>query len=159
VVVIFLAGAASGALVTRIYAPRVVKKQQPSAPLPISSERRQEYLMKLDRELQLSPEQRQQCESILAASQKRMKDLWETIEPGARQEYQRSRKEISEVLTPEQRDKMKRWRHRDRDKENSKEREKTNGPAAESKPGACLPSSQECAEVACWRAPRRQAAL
>lgn len=134
--VIFLAGAASSALVTRVFAPRVVRKQSPATPpFTYSAERRQEYLQRLDRELLLTPEQRKQAEAIVAESQKRINDLWQQIEPQTKQEYQRTRKEISELLTPEQREKMKRMRH-GKDREKEKEREKTNAPT-EPKPGAC----------------------
>jgi Spy/CpxP family protein refolding chaperone len=81
-----------------------------SPPLPVSNDRRQEYISKLDRELTLTSEQRLQVEQILAASQKRMKQIWEPLEPQVKEEYKRTRREISEILTPEQRAKMDKWR-------------------------------------------------
>ena len=114
VVVIFLAGAGTGGALVRTFAPKVVKRTHVSPPLPVGHERRQEYIEKLDRELQLTAEQRGKVEEILAASQKRMKEIWEPLEPQVKEEYKRSRREISEVLTPEQQAKMKSWR-KDRD--------------------------------------------
>ncbi|HTG43653.1 MAG TPA: hypothetical protein VK633_03890 [Verrucomicrobiae bacterium] len=115
---IFAAGAATGGLLVRTYAPRIVRRLHVSPPLPMSIERRMEYISKLDRELELSPEQRKQAEQIIAASQERMKQLWEPFEPRVKEEYRRSRREISEILSPEQREKMKRW-HRERFRDGS----------------------------------------
>ena len=108
--VIFLAGAATGGVVIRTYAPKIVKRTHISPPLPIGQDRRDEYLAKLDRELQLTPDQREQVAAILSESQTRMKQLWEPVEPHVKEEYKRTRREISEVLTPEQQAKMKHWR-------------------------------------------------
>jgi Spy/CpxP family protein refolding chaperone len=110
VVVIFLAGAGTGGALVRTFAPKVVKRTHVNPPLPVGHERRQEYIEKLDRELQLTAEQRTKIEGILAASQKRMKEIWEPMEPQVKEEYRRSRREISEVLTPDQQAKMKSWR-------------------------------------------------
>jgi len=113
-VVIFLAGATTGGVVVRTYAPKVAKRTHTSPPVPISSQRRQEYLSKLDRELALTPEQHKQAEGILASSQERMKKLWEPVEPQIKEEYRRTRKEIADVLDPDQREKMKKM-HNDRE--------------------------------------------
>lgn len=126
--VIFLAGVGTGAVVVRTYAPKIVKRTHLSPPLPIGHDRRQEYISKLDRELQLTPEQRTQVEGILADSQERMKQMWEPIEPQVKNEYRRTRREISEILNPEQQAKMKQWR---KDKDNSKSMEKKDEPEAQ----------------------------
>jgi len=123
-VVIFLAGATTGGVLVRNYAPKVVKRTHTSPPIPISSQRRQEYLVKLDRELELTPDQHKQVEGILAASQQRMKHLWEPVEPQIKDEYRRTRKEIADVLNPDQREKMKKM-HNERDQRRHAE---TNGP-------------------------------
>lgn len=109
-VVIFLAGGVTGGIMVRTYAPKIVKRTHVSPPLPISHDRRQEYISKLDRELELSDEQQVKIEEILAASQKRMKQIWEPFEPQVKDEYRRTRREIFEVLTPEQQAEMKSWR-------------------------------------------------
>ena len=109
-VVIFAAGAATGGILVRNYAPKVVKRMHVSPVLPISHDRRQEYISKLDREVQLSAGQKAKVEEILAASQKRMKQIWEPLEPEVKEEYRRTRREISEILTPEQQEKMSKWR-------------------------------------------------
>lgn len=108
--VIFCAGGATGGLLVRTYAPKVVKRIHVSQPLPISPDRRQEYIEKLNREVSLTAEQRVKVEEILAASQKRMKEIWEPLEPQVKDEYRRTRREISEILTPEQQEKMSKWK-------------------------------------------------
>jgi hypothetical protein len=45
------------------------------------------------------------------ASQQRMKTIWDGIEPQVHEEYRSSRHDIFEILNPEQREKMKSWRH------------------------------------------------
>ena len=137
-VVIFLAGAATGGVVVRTYAPRIVKWTDISPPLPIGQHKKDEYLAKLDRELQLTPEQRQKVAAILSESQTRMKEMWEPLEPQVKEEYRRTRREISEVLTPEQQAKMKQWR---KDKDKTKPGEKPAGTATQrncTKDSCCL---------------------
>jgi hypothetical protein len=112
--VIFITGAITGGLLVRNFAPRIVRRTHVSPPVPLSSQRRQEYLGKLDRELDLTPEQHSKAESILAASQARMKRIWEPVEPQIKEEYRRTRREISDMLNPGQREKMKQW-HNDRE--------------------------------------------
>ena len=129
-IIIFSAGAATGGLLVRTYAPKIVKRTHVSPPLPIGHDRRQEYISKLDRELQLNPEQRVKIETILADSQKRMKEIWEPMEHQVKEEYRRTRREISEVLTPEQQEKMKQWRKGEKG-ENNKPGEKSEKPEAQ----------------------------
>ena len=126
--VIFLAGVGTGAVVVRTYAPKIDKRTHISPPLPIGEDRRREYVDKLDRELHLTMDQRAQVEEILVQSQDRMKTIWDPIAGEVKDEYRRTRKEIWEILTPEQQAKMKTWRKGDKgdkgDKDNSKPFEK-----------------------------------
>lgn len=136
--IVFGAGAITGAVAVRVYAPKIIHKTHPAPPLPVSSERRNDYLSKLDRELELTPEQHERVEKILAASQQRMKVLWQQIEPQTREEYRRARAEICDLLTPEQQEKMKRM-HRGRPKDKPEEKKPGAGQPAQ-KPEACLRS-------------------
>jgi hypothetical protein len=139
-IVIFAAGAVTGGFAVRGYAPRKPGKANVSTPLPVSPERREDYLSRLDRELQLTPEQRTRIETILSGSQERMKKLWRSIEPHTKEEYQRTRKEISEILTPEQREKKKQMRQHGRENKAGSPSEK-----GERKPQACLhPKCKNC---------------
>ena len=110
-IVIFAAGAATGGMIVRTYAPKIVHRTHVTPPVQMSTEHRMEYVKKLDRELQLTPEQHQKVEAIIAASQERMKKVWDGVEPQVKEEYRCSRRDIFEILMPEQKEKMKqRWR-------------------------------------------------
>lgn len=114
VCLIFAAGAVTGALVARRIAPAVIKQSEKQPPsMPPHQDQRKGYLERLEAKLNLTPEQKQQVDRILKESQERMKQLWAGIEPQAKEEYKRTRKEISEILTPEQNEKYKAMR-RDR---------------------------------------------
>jgi hypothetical protein len=138
--VIFLAGAGTGGVIVRTYAPKIVKRTHISPPLPIGEDRRQEYLGKLDRELHLTPDQRAKVEQILCQSQDRMKMIWDPIAGEVKDEYRRTRKEIWEILTPEQQAKMKTWRKSD------KGDNKDNGKPLDKKEEA---SQRNCTKDAC----------
>jgi Spy/CpxP family protein refolding chaperone len=64
---------------------------------------RMEFLVRANRELDLTPEQRQRIERILREGQERTRQLWETISPDMRKELQLVRERIKVELTPEQR--------------------------------------------------------
>jgi hypothetical protein len=61
-----------------------------------------EFVDRLDRELQLTPEQHQQLVTILTESQERTKNIWEKISPELREEMRLSREKMRAVFTPEQ---------------------------------------------------------
>lgn len=111
-VVIFLAGIATGALATRALTPAPAAR--PSAPLPLGLDRRHAYLERLDREVDLTPEQRLQVEKIIAASQERIRALWEPIAPEAREAYRAARREIAALLTPAQKARLEEARQKRR---------------------------------------------
>lgn len=119
VTLIFSAGAVTGAIVARKIAPRIVKTERVSPPpnFTQSPERRKEYLDRLESKLNLSGDQKQKIDGILRASQTRLRSLWDNWEPQAKEEFQRTRKEITEVLSEEQRELYRQMRkHRSNDK-------------------------------------------
>ena len=61
-----------------------------------------EFLRRMERELDLTPEQREPIDKILKEGQERMKKLMETVEPRRREELKRTMEEFRGVLTPEQ---------------------------------------------------------
>ncbi len=67
---------------------------------------RMDLLERLDREVRLSPEQRERIEKILAEGQERNRQLWERIQPEIRREIQQTHERIRAVLDPEQRQKF-----------------------------------------------------
>ena len=76
-----------------------VRPGQPSSPGLM----RFEFLRRMERELDLTPEQREPIDKILKEGQERMKKVMETVEPRRREEYKRTLEEFRGALTPEQR--------------------------------------------------------
>jgi len=91
-----------------------------NAPPPWAQIQRMEFLRRIDKQLQLTPAQREEITRIIKASQDRSRPVWEQIAPQMRQEVRRTREEIRKVLTPEQQIKMdKLLKPRQRRPENS----------------------------------------
>ena len=65
-----------------------------------------EFLRRMERELDLTPEQRDPIDKILKDGQERMKKLMETVEPRRREEFKKTIEEFRAVLTPEQRERF-----------------------------------------------------
>jgi Spy/CpxP family protein refolding chaperone len=62
-----------------------------------------EFLRRAGRELDLTPEQRNQVDKIISASQERTRKLMEPVLPGLREEVQLTKEAFQAILTPEQR--------------------------------------------------------
>jgi Spy/CpxP family protein refolding chaperone len=62
-----------------------------------------DFLRRLERELDLSREQREPVDRILKDAQERMKKLMDTVEPRRREEFKKTIEEFRQVLTPDQR--------------------------------------------------------
>jgi hypothetical protein len=73
---------------------------------------RSRILHHLDRELKLTPQQRDQIGAIMETHHKRMEQISEGIRPQMRQELDSANREIEAVLTPEQRTKYEAMRMR-----------------------------------------------
>lgn len=71
-----------------------------------SQNRLRELLRRMDRELELTPEQHGHIEKIIAASQERTQKLWSPIAQEMHHETQKVCEEIREELTPEQKTKF-----------------------------------------------------
>jgi Spy/CpxP family protein refolding chaperone len=115
--VIFACGLFTGVFVTRIVpaaapvsaALQPLAAQTNKAPLPPFAQlqvQRPEFLKRLDRQLDLSPDQHDRMVKIMSASRERTAPLWQEIAPQMSAELKRVRGEIRQVLTPEQR---KKW--------------------------------------------------
>ena len=61
-----------------------------------------EFLRRMERELELTPAQRDPIDKILKDGQERMKKLMDTVEPRRREEFKQTMEEFRTVLTPEQ---------------------------------------------------------
>ena len=66
------------------------------------SRQRPELIDRMEKELKLSPEQRERIDVILKESRERMKRLWESVSPQADEEFKRVHAQIGAELTPEQ---------------------------------------------------------
>ena len=116
VLVIFSAGAVTGGLSVKLY--EKANLQPPRFSGGPAGIQRLELLHRLERQLDLTPHQREQIETILRDSQNRMKALWKPLEPQAQTEYRLVHERILDELTPAQkeqferlsRDPNRRWR-------------------------------------------------
>ena len=61
-----------------------------------------DFLRRMERELDLTPAQREPIEKILKEGQERTKKIMETVEAPRREELKRTIEEFRAVLTPEQ---------------------------------------------------------
>jgi Spy/CpxP family protein refolding chaperone len=107
---IFGTGVVTGGLLVqhaaRIRAPHSqhpAAQPRPPAQPASAGGARLEFLRRAQRELDLTPEQRERVDKILKESQERYRKLMEPISPQIRQELQQTKLEFREVLTPEQR--------------------------------------------------------
>lgn len=65
-----------------------------------------EFLRRVERELKLTPEQREPVDKLLKEGQERTKKLMDTVEPSRREEFKKTLEEFRAVLTPEQRKRL-----------------------------------------------------
>jgi Spy/CpxP family protein refolding chaperone len=119
--VIFSTGAITGGLVARKTAshPPQSSWQNSSTNRPQQAFKpdrmyRRHFLRKAQEELGLTPEQTEEIEAIVSASQVRTRELWEEISPQMRAEFQATQEEIRAVLTPEQQELYERMMDRRR---------------------------------------------
>jgi Spy/CpxP family protein refolding chaperone len=111
--VIFGCGVVTGGLLIKSQLPPVAVVDAPLhsssstniAP-PWSQIQRLEFLQRMERQLDLTPEQKDAITKIIRDSQERSKPLWAEIAPQMRQELRRTREEIRKVLTPDQQPKF-----------------------------------------------------
>jgi Spy/CpxP family protein refolding chaperone len=106
VVVIFGAGFVTGGLLVRTQERRNVKPPPAVPGGPPGSGlwgvSRTQFVDKMNRHLDLTPEQCGRIDKIMKESHDRMAKLWEPIAPLARQETKNVREQIFTVLTPGQ---------------------------------------------------------
>ena len=108
--VIFGAGVVTGGLfvkhVGHVQNPHPPANAAPhNAPAPWHLQR-VEFIRRLEKQLDLSPDQRKRVEDIMRESQERTKPLWEGIGPQLREELKNVREQIRAELTPQQQKKF-----------------------------------------------------
>jgi hypothetical protein len=88
--------------------PRDPQSRPPSAPFQNRVPRviSDEFIRKLDTEMDLTSGQRTRVREIIAEGQARNKESWDRIAPELRREMIETQKRIREILTPEQRAKF-----------------------------------------------------
>jgi hypothetical protein len=68
--------------------------------------RRFDFILRAQRELQLTPEQRDQVEGIVREGQEQMRAMWDEFNPRMQTHLREVREQINDVLTPEQRERF-----------------------------------------------------
>jgi Spy/CpxP family protein refolding chaperone len=127
--VIFGTGVVTGGLLVRHVEHRRDRRPQrttnavrPAQP-PSPGVMRIEFLRRMERELDLAPEQREPVDRILKEGQERMKKLMETVEPRRREELKKTIEDFRTLLTPEQRKRfdnlLKQQQQRSREQHNA----------------------------------------
>lgn len=110
----FLAGMVAGGAVDRL----ILFKQRRVLPRHGMRFVSEHVLRRLDRELDLTEQQKRQVKEILERREHSVERLWTGMQPLVRQEIDRANLEIERVLTPEQRPRYRklvdRWRARAR---------------------------------------------
>lgn len=82
--------------------PREATRPQ-GVPAAVPQFLRKEFLERLDREVNLTPEQRERIEQVIREGQEHNRQFWERVSPELRQEIAEARRQIQAVLRPEQR--------------------------------------------------------
>ena len=76
----------------------------PGIPNPAGGLLSREFIQVLERQLRLTPEQRERVDKIMVEGQERVRELRSRIDPELRKELQQTREQIRAVLTAEQRE-------------------------------------------------------
>jgi hypothetical protein len=106
--VIFIAGIVTGGLLVR-YTEQNAPRRGERASAPRLAQRgaaglvRMEFLRRVQKELDLTPDQHQRVDKMLKEHQEQIKKIVEPIEPDIQEEVQTAKDEFLETLTPAQR--------------------------------------------------------
>lgn len=108
-VVLFLTGAVSGGLATKLYLLKTSKpasRPAPASPQAPWAAQRMDFLRRVSSRLDLTPDQKARLDKIIEASQERMRELWEPVAPQAQAEFQQVRTQMEALLTEPQKAKL-----------------------------------------------------
>lgn len=106
--VIFLLGAALGGTLGYVFAHRVS-----AAPAQLTdAERRAQKVQRLTQELNLTPEQQKQLDTIMISVQAQYKAIHQSTEPQINEARQKGREQVRAILTPEQKPKFEEFLRR-----------------------------------------------
>jgi Spy/CpxP family protein refolding chaperone len=102
--VVFALGIALGVLGTYVVTTRVFAHGQPPAHNPASG--RAHYIDRLNRELNLTPDEQKQIDAILTTVQARFDAIHESVVPQYEDARKSGREQIRQLLTPDQQTKF-----------------------------------------------------
>ena len=134
--IIFCSGVITGGLLVRNTQPQKNPKGQKGSAPGGWALQRTEFHKRIEKELDLKPEQKTKIEQVFKNSQERMKPFWEKISPQLHEEVTRVQNEIRTELTPEQEkkfDELLKSRPRKQEKtseEKRRHKKETNAPPA-----------------------------
>jgi Spy/CpxP family protein refolding chaperone len=74
----------------------------PQQTLPLEQLRRLELMGRVQKDLDLTPDQRARIEKVIGDGQERIRDLWDQVAPDIHDEYEDVKKKFCDVLTPDQ---------------------------------------------------------
>lgn len=108
--VIFGAGFVTGNVLHRITgesktpaaAPAARTARSSQTPLSLEQLRKVELMGRVQKDLDLTPEQHARMEKIIDDAQGRIRDLWDQVAPDIHDEYEDVQKKLCEELTPDQ---------------------------------------------------------
>ncbi len=116
VVLTFVVGGLAGAVVDRGFAradappaPRAMRGGGPPGSPGARArdeQHRERFVQQLTRELDLNPQQVARIDAITRTREQRMNALWAEVQPRVHAVVEETRREIDQVLTPEQRTKL-----------------------------------------------------
>jgi len=128
VLVIYGAGVVTGGMLVRVRIPARAQNEPPAFSNAMLGSGRQQFVQRLNRQLDLTPQQTAEVERILRESQARMAKIMEPVGPETREETRNVRQQIVGVLASEQKQKFndvfKPRRPRDQ-RENRERKERT----------------------------------
>jgi hypothetical protein len=124
--VIFGAGFVTGNVLNRVSnpakppvaapPPRAAAPHSSQPPLSLEQLRKVELMGRVQKDLDLSPEQHARIEKIIGDSQERIRDLWDQVAPDIHDEYDDVQKKVCQELSPDQKkrfdDLMKQQQHK-----------------------------------------------
>jgi Spy/CpxP family protein refolding chaperone len=103
--VIFGTGVVTGGLLVKYSSasrvPHLHGLGRPAQPISAGG-MKLDFLRRAERELNLTPEQRERIDKIISASQERTRKILEPISPKLREDMKQTKEEFRAVLTPEQ---------------------------------------------------------
>jgi Spy/CpxP family protein refolding chaperone len=107
--VIFGAGVVTGNVLNRIASKTPAPVATPRAgthsssqPLSLEQLRKVELMGRVQKDLDLTPEQHARIEKIIGDAQERIRDLWDQVAPDIHDEYDDFQKKLCNELTPDQ---------------------------------------------------------